>query len=80
MSQVLSTLYSLGSLAASKGVSGPMIGTKYAAANKRDFDEETQRAGRNVIGLQVRNHTTEFRYSFITLLIKGGCGGLWLLQ
>ena len=53
MSQVLSTLFALGSVAGSKGVSGPMIGTKYAEENKRQFDESTQRAGRNVIGLQV---------------------------
>lgn len=53
MSQVLSTLYSLGSTAGSKGVSGPMIGTKYAEKNQREFDEATQRAGRSVIGLQM---------------------------
>ncbi|XP_039247803.2 transgelin-3-like [Styela clava] len=53
MSQVLCTLQSLGMYAYNKGVTGPLIGTKMADENKRNFDEESQRAGRAQIGLQM---------------------------
>lgn len=53
MAQVLNTLMSLGSVAKSRGVSGPLVGVKMAEKNTRHFDEQTQREGRNIIGLQM---------------------------
>jgi len=35
-----------------QGFDGPQLGVRVASANKREFDEQTLKAGRNVIGLQ----------------------------
>jgi len=51
--QVYFCLIQLSSKSLSKGFQGPSIGVKLAEANKRDFDENKLREGRNVIGLQM---------------------------
>jgi len=53
MSQVLTTLRKLSTVALSKGFSGPHIGVKLAEKNVRNHDEQKLREGRNVIGLQM---------------------------
>ncbi|XP_039247802.2 transgelin-2-like [Styela clava] len=54
MSQVLSTLLALANVAKARGVDGDLsIATKIAQENPREFDEQTQREGRNIIGLQM---------------------------
>ena len=53
MSQVLTTLRKLSTVALSKGFGGPHIGVKLAEKNIRNHDEQKLREGRNVIGLQV---------------------------
>ena len=45
MSSVQITLFKIGSLALSKGFSGPTIGVKVSQGNKRNFTEEQMRAG-----------------------------------
>jgi hypothetical protein len=49
--QVVNGLHALGRKAQAKGQEG--IGPKEAVANKREFDEQTLKAGQNVIGLQM---------------------------
>ncbi len=51
--QVVNGIIALSRKAGKKGFSGPTIGPKESAANKRDFSEEQLRAGHNVIGLQM---------------------------
>jgi len=51
--QVYFCLIQLSSKSLSKGFTGPSCGVKLAEANKRDFDENKLREGRNVIGLQM---------------------------
>jgi len=53
MSQVLTTLRKLSTVALSKGFGGPHIGVKLAEKNIRNHDEQKLREGRNVIGLQM---------------------------
>jgi hypothetical protein len=53
LSQVQTGLYNVGSTAQKKGFEGPVIGAKMSNKNVRDFDEETLRAGQNIIGLQM---------------------------
>ncbi|KAL5255732.1 hypothetical protein ACHWQZ_G011078 [Mnemiopsis leidyi] len=54
MSQVISTIYAVSSVASSsKGYGGPCIGTKIAEKNARDFDEATLNAGKFVLGGQM---------------------------
>ena len=49
---VVDNLCSLGGCAQKLGFAGPALGAKQASANKRQFDEETMKAGQAVIGLQ----------------------------
>lgn len=49
---VVNCLHSLGGLAQKKGYDGPVIGVKFAEENKREFDEETLKKGKSIIGLQ----------------------------
>lgn len=49
----LSTIIALGRKAQKKGFAGPTLGPKEADPNPRDFDEQQQKEGRNVIGLQM---------------------------
>jgi len=49
---VVDNLCSLGGCAQKLGFDGPALGAKQATANKRQFDEETRKAGQAVIGLQ----------------------------
>ncbi|XP_053210310.1 calponin-3-like isoform X1 [Panonychus citri] len=49
---VVNCLHSLGGLAQKKGYQGPVIGIKTSDENKREFDEETLKKGRAMIGLQ----------------------------
>lgn len=60
MVQVQNTLFKVGSVLQSKNWGGPTIGIKSATENHRNFDEDKQRAGRNVIGLQV-NHINHYQ-------------------
>lgn len=53
MWQVVICLHALGRKCQSKGFSGPVLGPREAAANKREFTEEQLKAGKNVIGLQM---------------------------
>ena len=48
MMAVLTNIFALGSVAKTKGYSGPTIGVKMATENKRDFTEEQLKAGNNV--------------------------------
>ena len=43
----------VGSTAQKKGFDGPVIGAKMSEKNQRNFDDETMKAGQNIIGLQV---------------------------
>ncbi|XP_078484319.1 uncharacterized protein LOC100186381 [Ciona intestinalis] len=52
LGQVQSTLYKLSSVAKKNGM-GDGIGVKIADENKRNFDEQKTREGRNIIGLQM---------------------------
>nr|XP_018667130.2 rac guanine nucleotide exchange factor B-like [Ciona intestinalis] len=52
LGQVQATLYKLSSVAMKNGM-GEGIGVKIADENKRNFDEQKTREGRNVIGLQM---------------------------
>lgn len=52
LAQVQSTLFKVGGQAKKNGFDGPVIGVKVATSNKRAFDEQQLREGRNVIGLQ----------------------------
>ncbi|XP_078484163.1 transgelin-2-like [Ciona intestinalis] len=52
LGQVQSTLYKLSSVAMKNGM-GDGIGVKIADENKRNFDEQKTREGRNIIGLQM---------------------------
>ena len=49
---VVDNLCSLGGCAQKLGFAGPALGARQASANKRQFDEETMKAGQAVIGLQ----------------------------
>ena len=49
---VIDNCYSLSGLAQKKGWRGPSLGVKHASQNKREFDEATLNAGKNVISLQ----------------------------
>ena len=49
--QVINGLHAVGRKAQAKGQEG--IGPKESAENKREFDEQTLKAGQNVIGLQM---------------------------
>ena len=51
MPQVINGIHALGRKVQANGGDG--IGPKESKANKRDFDEETLKAGKNVIGLQM---------------------------
>jgi len=51
--QVYNCLFTLSSMATSKGYPGPSIGVKVATKNERNHSEESQRAGRNVSSLQM---------------------------
>jgi hypothetical protein len=53
LSQVQTGLYNVGSTAQKKGFEGPVIGAKMSNKNVRKFDEETMKAGQNIIGLQM---------------------------
>ena len=45
----------VGSTAQKKGFDGPVIGAKMSEKNQRNFDDETMKAGQNIIGLQVNS-------------------------
>lgn len=49
---IVDNLYALGGMAQKKGYEGPVLGKKMATQNKREFDQETLKAGQSVIGLQ----------------------------
>ena len=49
---VVDNLCSLGGCAQKLGFDGPALGARQSSANKRQFDEETMKAGQSVIGLQ----------------------------
>jgi len=49
---VVDNIYSLGGMTQKKSWSGPVLGVKQSTENKRNFDEETMKAGQNLIGLQ----------------------------
>jgi len=49
---IVDNLYSLGGMSQKKSWEGPVLGVKIANENKRNFDEETLKAGKNLIGLQ----------------------------
>jgi len=49
---VVDNLYSLGGMAQKKSWEGPALGVKVASENKRNFDEDTLKAGQSMIGLQ----------------------------
>ena len=51
--QALSTIIALGRKAQKKGFVGPTLGPKEADPNPRTFDEQKQKEGRNIIGLQM---------------------------
>ncbi|XP_038068194.1 myophilin-like [Patiria miniata] len=53
MPQVINAIHALGRKAQAKGFSGPTLGPKESAANKREFTEEQLKEGQNVIGLQM---------------------------
>jgi len=53
MMQVYFCLFQLSSSSISHKFNGPQIGVKLADSNKREFDEQKLREGRNVIGLQM---------------------------
>jgi len=53
LAQVQTGLYNVGSTAQKKGYNGPVIGAKMSEKNERNFDEETMKAGQNIIGLQM---------------------------
>jgi len=53
MMQVYFCLIQLSSVSITKGFQGPSCGVKLADSNKRNFDEDKLREGRNVIGLQM---------------------------
>merc|ERR1719215_1149563 len=52
MSQVLLTLYAVGSVASKNGWEGSCIGTKIATANHREFSEEVLRQGETIVTSQ----------------------------
>ncbi|XP_046578736.1 myophilin-like [Haliotis rubra] len=52
MVQVVNAIHALGRMAQKNGFEGPGLGPKESHQNKRDFSEETLRAGNSVIGLQ----------------------------
>jgi len=49
---IVDNLYSLGGMTQKNNWNGPVLGVKQANENKRNFDEETLKAGKNLIGLQ----------------------------
>jgi len=49
---VVDNLYSLGGMAQKKSWEGPALGVKVSTENKRNFDEDTLKAGQSMIGLQ----------------------------
>merc|ERR1711945_23356 len=49
---VVDNLFSLGGMAQKKSWEGPALGVKVASENKRNFDEDTLKAGQSMIGLQ----------------------------
>ena len=49
---VVDNLCSLGGCAQKLGFDGPALGARQASANKRQFNEDTLKAGQAVIGLQ----------------------------
>ena len=49
---VIDNCYSLSGFAQKKGWQGPSLGVKHSSQNKREFDEATLNAGKNVISLQ----------------------------
>merc|ERR1712111_6300 len=49
---VVDNLYSLGGMAQKKSWEGPALGVKVPTENKRNFDEDTLKAGQSMIGLQ----------------------------
>jgi len=49
---IVDNLYSLGGMTQKNNWAGPVLGVKQANENKRNFDEETLKAGKNLIGLQ----------------------------
>uniref|UniRef100_H2ZDY9 Transgelin n=1 Tax=Ciona savignyi TaxID=51511 RepID=H2ZDY9_CIOSA len=53
LAQVQTTMFKLSSTAHKNGFGGPQIGVKIADENKRHFDDQKTREGRNVIGLQM---------------------------
>ncbi|XP_022109725.1 muscle-specific protein 20-like [Acanthaster planci] len=53
MNSVLTGLEALGRKAQQIGFRGPTFGAKPSSENKREFSEETLKAGQNVIGLQM---------------------------
>ena len=53
MNMVMNTFISLGSTAQKNGYDGPAFGPKISDKNIREFDEETLREGKLVIGLQM---------------------------
>ncbi|XP_071087334.1 myophilin-like [Haliotis cracherodii] len=52
MVQVINAVHALGRMAQKNGFDGPGLGPKESHQNKREFSEETLRAGNCVIGLQ----------------------------
>merc|ERR1712214_214106 len=49
---VVDNLFSLGGMAQKKSWEGPALGVKVASENKRNFNEDTLKAGQSMIGLQ----------------------------
>jgi len=49
---IVDNIYNLGGMTQKKGWTGPQLGVKQASENKRNFDEDTLKAGQSLIGLQ----------------------------
>ena len=56
MVQVLTTIFSVGSVAQTRGYNGPTIGARIASENKREFSDEQLRQGSSIIGSQMGGH------------------------
>ena len=60
----------MGSTAQKKGFDGPVIGAKMSEKNQRNFDDETMKAGQNIIGLQVNYRLRSTVYGLQTLPLR----------